>query len=209
MQHQDNKNSKHLLLGVTGSIATGKSTVANMLAKLGAPIIDFDVLAREVVEPDKPAWSDIAAYFGDKVLEDNRTLNRKRLSDIVFNNAEKRKKLESFTHPRIQELYLQKLENLIQRDPKVIVQVVVPLLIEVKMQTLFHKLLVVYTPPATQIRRLMERDGITEEQAKKILQSQISIDEKVKLADYVIHNDKSFADTRRQVDELWLTLKKE
>ena len=207
--NQNNTTSSHFLLGVTGSIATGKSTVANMLAELGAPIIDFDVLAREVVEPDKPAWADIVDYFGDKVLEDNRTLNRKALSDIVFNDADKRKKLESFTHPRIQELYQKKLDHLIQQNPKVIVQVVVPLLIEVNMQDLFHKLLVVYTPPSTQIQRLMERDGIAKTQAQKILQSQISIDEKVKAADYVVRNDKSLEETKSQVDDLWLILKEE
>ena len=180
-----------------------------MLAELGAPIIDFDMLAREVVEPDKPAWADIVEFFGDKVLEENRALNRKALSDIVFNDADKRKKLESFTHPRIQELYLQKLDCLTRQDPNAIVQVVVPLLIEVNMQKLFHKLLVVYTPPETQMQRLVQRDGIAQAQAQKILQSQISIDEKVRVADYVIHNDKSIKDTRKQVNDLWSTLKKE
>ena len=95
-----------LLLGVTGGIATGKSTVVNMLRELGAPIIDFDVLAREVVEPEKPAWKDIVAYFGEQVLQEDRQLDRKKLSDIVFRDFEKRKKLESFTHPRIFEAFI-------------------------------------------------------------------------------------------------------
>jgi len=96
-------HDNRLLLGVTGGIATGKSTVVTMLQQKGAPVIDFDLLSRKVVEPDKPAWQDIVAYFGRQVLQDNQTLDRKKLSALVFRDLEKRKKLESFTHPRIYE----------------------------------------------------------------------------------------------------------
>jgi dephospho-CoA kinase len=208
-QNENHRPGNHLLLGVTGSIATGKSTVADMLAELGAPIIDFDRLAREVVEPGMPAWKAIVDYFGESVLENNQSINRKALSNIVFNDAVKRKKLESFTHPRIQDLFIQQFEAHTKQNPNMIVQAVVPLLIEVNMQPLFHKLLVVYTPPSIQISRLMERDGISSAQARKILDSQISIDEKVKHADYVIHNDKSLDDTRSQVKDLWKALQRD
>jgi dephospho-CoA kinase len=200
---------RRLLVGVTGSIATGKSTVAAMLAELGAPMIDFDVLAREVVEPGKPAWESIVEFFGRQVLNDDRTLNRKALSAIVFNDLEKRKKLESFTHPRIQEQFIIQLDKVTQKDPAAIVQVVIPLLIETNLQYLFHKLLVVYTPREIQVKRLMTRDKISEAEAVNILQSQVSIEEKVGYADYVIRNDKSLADTRQQVEVLWLELKAE
>ncbi len=201
------EKSSRLLLGVTGSIATGKSTVANILAELGAPMIDFDLLARKVVEPAKPAWKDIIDFFGEEVLNRDKSLNRKALSDIVFNQPEKRKKLESFTHPRIQECFINQLDEITKKDANAIIQVVVPLLIEVKMQSLFDKLLVVYATPEIQVKRLMKRDSITEQQAIKILSTQISIDEKVTYADYVIHNEKSLADTRRQVEELWVVLR--
>jgi dephospho-CoA kinase len=195
-----------LLVGVTGSIATGKSTVARMLETLGAPIIDFDLLARQVVEPDEPAWKDIVAFFGEQVLQEDRTIDRKQLSDIVFNDLVKRKKLESFTHPRIQERFVMQLTEITQQDPAAIVQVVIPLLIELNLQYLFDKLVVVHIPQALQVQRLAERDRITEAAALNILQSQLSIDEKVKYADYVVDNHSTLDDTQRQVETLWQSL---
>lgn len=200
-------NDNRLLLGVTGSIATGKSTVAAMLEELGAPIIDFDVLAREVVEPEEPAWKEIVEYFGKQVLNDDKSLDRKKLSDVVFNDLEKRKKLESFTHPRIQERFVVQLAEITKKDPNAIVQVVIPLLIEINLQYLFHKLLVVYTPQEMQVQRLATRDKITEAEALNILQSQLSIEEKAGYADYVINNDGSLEETREQVEKLWEELK--
>ena len=107
-----NRNPHRLLLGVTGSIGTGKSTVAKMLEELGAPIIDFDVLSRIVVEPGKPAYQDIVSFFGEQVLAEDKTLDREKLREIVFRDMEKRKKLESFTHPRIREAYAEQVEQL-------------------------------------------------------------------------------------------------
>lgn len=200
-------NDNRLLVGVTGSIATGKSTVATMLEKQGAPIIDFDILSREVVEPDEPAWKDIIAFFGEQVLQEDRSIDRQKLSDIIFNDMVKRKKLESFTHPRIQERFIIQLTEITQKDPDAIIQVVVPLLIEVNMLYLFDKILVIHIPQPEQVKRLAKRDNITEETALNILQSQISIDEKVGYADYVIHNENSVEETQDQVEKLWLKLK--
>jgi dephospho-CoA kinase len=176
----------HLLLGVTGGIATGKTTVANMLEELGAPIIDFDVLARRVVEPDKPAWKDIVAYFGEEILLEDRTIDRKKLSGIVFNDAEKRRKLEGFIHPRAGDEYAEEVGRITTADPNAIIQAVIPLLFEAKMQDMFEKTLLVYTNRETQIERLVPRDGISEEEAARILDAQLPIDEKVGLADFVI-----------------------
>ena len=195
-----------LLLGVTGGIASGKTTVANMLQELGAPIIDFDVLARKVVEPGKPAWKDIVEFFGKQVLQDDGQLDRKKLSGIVFRDMEKRKKLESFTHPRIHEEFVKQVNEIATKNPDAIIQVVIPLLIELNLQYIFHKLLVVYIPREKQIERLMRRDGITEEEAANILRAQLPIDEKLGYADFVIHNDGSMEDTRKQVNELWQRL---
>jgi|GEM_PF-6491 len=196
-----------LLLGVTGGIATGKSTVVEMLKKKGAPVIDFDLLARKVVEPDRPAWKDIVAFFGEQVLAPDRTLDRKKLGDIVFGDLEKRKKLESFTHPRIFEEFIRELNAIVAQDPQAIIQVDVPLLIELNLQYMFHKLLVVYVPPEVQIKRLMERDGISREEAAGRLKAQLPIEEKVGYADFVIHNEGTLAETQKQVDELWEKLK--
>jgi dephospho-CoA kinase len=196
-----------LLLGVTGGIASGKTTVVNMLNELGAPVIDFDVLAREVVEPGRPAWKDIVGYFGEQILKEDKHLDRKKISDIVFRDMEKRKKLEGFTHPRIHEEFVKQLDEIVKKDPNAIVQVDVPLLIEQNLQYIFHRTLLVYIPEEKQIERLVKRDGISREEAADRLKAQLPIDEKVGYADFVIYNDKSVEETRKQVEELWKTLK--
>ncbi|MBI5584748.1 MAG: dephospho-CoA kinase [Deltaproteobacteria bacterium] len=198
---------RRLLLGVTGGIATGKSTVVRLLAEKGAPVIDFDLLARKVVEPGQPAWKDIVAYFGEQVLQEDRTLDRGKFSDLVFRDLEKRKKLEGFTHPRILGEFIAELNAIVAQDPEAIIQVDVPLLIELNLQYLFHHILVVHVPREVQINRLMVREGIGREEALVRLKAQLPIDEKVSYADFVIHNEGTLEETRRQVDELWEKLK--
>jgi dephospho-CoA kinase len=196
-----------LLLGVTGGRATGKSTVVRMLKELGAPVIDFDLLARKVVEPEEPAWRDIVAYFGTQILLEDRNLDRKKLSEIVFGDLEKRKKLEGFTHPRIQMEFIQQLNEIVAKDPEAIIQVDVPLLIESNMSYLFHKILVVSTTAETQVKRLMEREGISREEAATLLKAQLPIEEKVGYADFIIDNNGSLEETRKQVENLWKVLR--
>ena len=197
-----------LLLGVTGGIASGKTTVANMLRELGAPIIDFDLIARKVVEPGTPALREIVDYFGKQVLQEDGTLDRKAVSDIVFRDFEKRKKLESFTHPRIHEEFEKQVQEIAEKNPNAVIQVVIPLLIELNLQYMFHKILVVYIPMEEQVKRLAKRDGITIEEAANILKSQLPIDEKVGYADFVIHNEDSPEETLDQVKEVWEKLKR-
>ena len=200
-------NDKRILLGVTGGIASGKSTVARMLEELGAPIIDFDLLSRVVVEPEKSAWQEIVSYFGEQVLLADKTLDRKKLSEIVFRDPEKRKKLESFTHPRIHQEFVRLVKEHTARDPEVIIQAVIPLLIEAGLQYLFHKLLLVYIPQEDQVRRLMDRDKVSREMAQSILAAQLPIDEKRAYADFIIDNSGSLEDTQKQVKEAWQKLK--
>jgi dephospho-CoA kinase len=200
-------DDNRLLLAVTGGIASGKSTVSNMLEEMGAPIVDFDVIARKVVEPGTSALKDIVEYFGKQVLNEDGSLDRKRLSKIVFGDLEKRKKLEGFTHPRIHEAWVGEVNRIAEKDPDAIIQVAVPLLIELNMQYMFHKVLVVYVPQEKQVERLMKRDGITEKEAEDILNAQLPIDEKLGYADFVIYNDGTIEETRKQVDDLWKTLK--
>ncbi len=200
-------DDNRLILGITGGIASGKSTVSKMLEELGAPSVDFDILARRVVEPGRPAWADIVDYFGRQVLGEDGKIDRKKLSKIVFHDLEKRKRLESFTHPRIHEEFLKEVEKITSKDPNAIIQAVIPLLIEANLQYLFHKVVVVYIPPQEQIRRLMKRDGISRVEAENILKAQIPIDEKLGYADYVIYNDGPIEKTREQVEKLWKSLK--
>ncbi|MBW2336796.1 MAG: dephospho-CoA kinase, partial [Deltaproteobacteria bacterium] len=200
-------SDNRLLLGVTGSIATGKTTVAMMLEELGARTIDFDVLSRVVVEPGKPAWKDIVAFFGEQVLNKDQTLDRDKLREIVFKDLEKKKKLESFQHPRIGEEFIKLVKQYADEDPEAIIQVVVPLLIEVNMHPLFHNLLMVYATEEEQKKRLMERDGSTEEMAMNMIRSQLSVEEKKGFCDLVIDNSGSLDETRKQVQKLWKKLK--
>jgi len=195
------------VLGVTGGIASGKTTVANMLEDLGVPIIDFDLLSRQVVEPGQPAFKDITDYFGDGVIDKNGTLDRKRLSTIVFRNPAKRKILEGITHPRIVEAFVRQIKEMAEKDPHGIVQVVIPLLFEVNLTHLVHKVLVVYISPDKQIERLTKRDKISHKEAENILKAQMPIDQKVAKADFVIHNEGNIDETRKAVYALWRSLK--
>jgi dephospho-CoA kinase len=196
-----------ILLGVTGGVASGKTTVVRMLEQLGAPVIDFDLLSRKVVEPGKPAWKEIVAYFGEQVLLEDRTLDRKKLSDIVFRDMEKRKKLEGFIHPRIFEEFIRLVKEITSKDPDAIIQVDVPLMIEMNLQYIFHKILLVYMPEEMQVERLMKRDRISEETARNMIRSQLPIEEKRGYADFIVDNSGTLEETRRQVEEIWKKLK--
>jgi len=198
-----------LIVGVTGGIASGKSTVSRMLEETGVPAVDFDALARQVVEPGQPALKEIVGLFGEKVLRGDGRLDRKKLAGIVFADERKRKALENITHPRIVEAFLNRASGIAAREPYAIIQAVVPLLFEVNLQHLVHKVLLVYIPREMQIDRLMKRDGISREAAENILKAQLPIDEKLGYADFVIHNEGTLEETRRQVEQVWEELKKE
>jgi dephospho-CoA kinase len=202
------RNDNYLLVGVTGGIASGKTVVAKMLEALGAPIIDFDVLARQVVEPGEPAFTQVVDYFGKQILQEDGSLDRKKLSRIVFQDTEKRTQLEDFTHPPIYEAFLKGVNAITDKDPEAIIQAVVPLLIEKNLQSIFDKVLVVYVPQEKQIERLVERDGISIGEAAHMLKAQLPIDEKLAYADFVVNNEGSMEETKRQVEEIWLELKR-
>ena len=199
-------NKRGVLLGVTGGIATGKSTVARLLEEKGAPLVDFDELSRAVVEPGKEAWQEIVSFFGEEVLLPDRTLNRRKVSEIVFRDPAKRKRLESITHPRIHEEFRARVSAITSRDPGAIIQAAIPLLIETNLQSLFDKILLVYTPREVQIRRLMDRDRIPEGMALSILAAQMPIEEKKAYADYIVDNSGPLEETASQVDEVWRDL---
>ena len=208
MADEERGKRRIMLLAVTGGVATGKSTVSRILEELGAPLIDFDVLARKVVEPGKPAWKEIVNYFGKGVLQDDGRIDRKMLSAVVFQDEAKRKRLESFTHPRIFEEFQRQVEEVASGKPDAIVQAGIPLLIELNLQHRFDKVLLAYAPQETQIDRLMKRDRVSREAATNVLKAQGPIDEKVRYADFVIRNDGPLEDTRKQVEAVWQELKK-
>ena len=177
-----------LLVGLTGGIATGKSTVDGLLRDLGAEIIDADVLAREVVEPGEPALDEIVAEFGRGVLEPGGCLDRKALGAIVFADPERRRKLEAMTHPRIRERFQRQLEVLAACGFRGLVIFDAAVMIESGNYRNMDRLVVVVTDEPTQIARLMARDGIARDEAIRKIRSQMPLAEKAKLADYVIDN---------------------
>jgi dephospho-CoA kinase len=161
-----------------------------------------------VVEPGKPAWEDIVAYFGKQVLHDDQTLDREKVREIVFRDLEEKKKLESFLHPRISEEFIKMVDEYTRQDPEAIIQAVVPLLIETNMQAFFHNILMVYATEDEQKRRLMARDGCTEEMAMNMIRSQLSVEEKKGYCDLIIDNSGTEKETHKQVKRLWTKLKK-
>ncbi len=197
-----------LVIGLTGGIASGKSTVAGMLVEKGAHLIDADKLAREAVEPDQPAWREIVDWLGQSILMPDRNIDRARLANIVFNEHHKLDKLNKIIHPRVGARLLDLSEEINKHDPDAVVVYDVPLLIEAGMQKMVDLVLLVYVPRETQILRLQERDKISRDEAETRLKAQKPLEDKIKDADVIIDNQGTLVETARQVDQFWATLKK-
>lgn len=191
-----------LLAGLTGGIATGKSTVSAMFAHLGCRLIDADLLAREVVAPGQPAHAAIVAEFGREVLLPDGDLDRKRLGAVVFADAERRKRLEAITHPAIRQRQMRILSVLEEEEFEGVVIWDAALLIESGGAAGMDRVIVVFADEATELRRLMARDGVSEADALARIRSQMPVVDKAKRAHYVIDNSGSRADTEAQVREV-------
>ncbi len=186
------------LIGLTGGIASGKSTVAKILKRLGAAIVDADALAREVVEPGHDAWKDIVEAFGAEVLQPDQTLDRQKLRATIFNNPAARKKLEAIIHPRVRALAEERIHQHAAAGYEIVVYEV-PLLFEGNLHEWLRPVVLVACDLDIQKRRLQERDGLSVETSQKHIDAQMSLAEKRRLADYVIENDGSFEDLEREV----------
>lgn len=177
--------SKPLRIGLTGGIASGKSTVAELFADLGVAVIDTDVIAREVVQPGQPALIEIRRFFGDSVFKDDGTLDRSALRQLIFSDDAARAQLEAILHPLIQEETIQR----VNAASGSYVVIVVPLLADSPLREHIDRVLVVDCDEATQIERLLTRDAETEDQARRILAAQASREQRLQIADDVIHNN--------------------
>jgi len=191
------KSHTPLRIGLTGGIASGKSTVAELFSGLGVPVIDTDIIAREVVLPGQPALAEIRDAFGDTVFEDG-VLNRAAMRQQIFSNNDVKRRLEAILHPRIQQETIEQA-NASGGDYQLIV---VPLLTESPLRDYVDRILVVDCDVETQIARLLARDAETEDQARRILATQASRDERLAIADDVIHNDTSIEAMSSQVSAL-------
>jgi dephospho-CoA kinase len=196
-----------LNVGLTGGIASGKSTVAQMFVALGAHLIDFDKLAHEVQEPGKTAWKEIIKYFGDGILNQDNTINRNRLAQIVFTDKKKLEALNNIVHPLVFDLWQERLDEIKRQEERAIVLADVPLLFEGKMQDLFDLTMLILISPEEQICRLMERNGLSSDDAQLRLKNQMPIADKVGLVDIVIDNQSDVPQTQKKVAEIWQQLK--
>ncbi|CQR54774.1 dephospho-CoA kinase [Paenibacillus riograndensis] len=192
-----------MIMGLTGGIASGKSTVSAMFVDKGARLVDADVIAREVMLPGHPVLAAAVQQFGEDILLPDGTLNRARLGEIVFNDSEARQKLNDLTHPAIRREIKNRMYALEQEDPQRLTLVDIPLLYESELDNLFEEITVVYVPRELQLARLMERNGLTLQQAEGRLQAQMDIELKRSRANYVIDNSRDLAYAKQQVDVLW------
>jgi len=200
---------KFLLVGLTGGIATGKSTVSALLRQLGCEIIDADLLAREVVEPGRPAWTTIVAEFGQDVVTGDGALDRKKLGALVFANPERRRRLEAITHPAIRERFQARLDELAEHGFTGIVVFDAAVMIESGNYKNMDRLVVVVTDEPTQMARLRGRDGTDDAEGRRKIASQMPLAEKAKLADYVIDNSGDRQATAEQVRRVFAALMSE
>ncbi|TMW71898.1 dephospho-CoA kinase [Alteribacter natronophilus] len=199
-----------MIIGLTGGIASGKSTVSSMFGKWDIPVVDADRIARDVVEPGQPAYGKIVRAFGEEVLFEDGTLNRKALGSIIFNDEEKRNTLNSIVHPAVREEMKRQRDDWLHRGYAHVV-LDIPLLIESELDYLVDKSLLVYVDEQTQLTRLMERDQAGEADARSRIRSQMPLGDKRARVNETVDNTGTVAETEEQVKNVlakWGVIKK-
>jgi len=197
-----------LIVGLTGGIVGGKSTVASMFRDLGAKIIDADRLGHSVILPYKPAWKKIVKLFGEEILRNDLTIDREKLGKIVFGDQALLKKLNEITHPEIIKLIKKEInlaKNKTHNHGKILI-IDAALIYEAKIDRCMDKIIVVYIGKDEQIKRLIKRNNLSKDEALQRVKSQMPMKEKVKMADYVIDNNDTLDKTKEQVETIWQSL---
>ncbi|KEP26655.1 dephospho-CoA kinase [Bacillus zhangzhouensis] len=190
-----------LVIGLTGGIASGKSTVSQMIKEQGIRVVDADVIAKEAVAKGTPALRQIVQTFGEDVLLPNGELNRQQLGALIFSEEEKRKQLNAIVHPEVRkEMLKQRDEGINHQETFVVLDI--PLLFESQLESLVDRIIVVYTTPELQLSRLMSRNDLSEEEALNRIHSQQPLEEKCQKADRVIENTKDLAFMRKQLQNI-------
>ncbi|MBV5123092.1 dephospho-CoA kinase [Bacillus halotolerans] len=190
-----------LVIGLTGGIASGKSTVANMLIDKGITVIDADIIAKQAVEIGMPAYRQIIDEFGEDILLENGDIDRRKLGALVFTNEQKRLALNSIVHPAVREEMLKRRDESIANQETFVV-LDIPLLFESKLESLVDKIIVVSVTKELQLERLTKRNQLTEEEALSRIRSQMPLEEKVSRADNVIDNSGTLEETKQQLEEI-------
>ncbi len=196
-----------LLLGLTGGMGSGKTTVARLFKELGAHVLDADVISRSLVEPEQPAWQEIIDLLGKGVLRDDQTLDRGKIADIVFSDPEKKRALEAILHPRVMAEEQVLYQKIAEKEPGALVVVDAALLIESGNYRKVDKVIVIACDEATQIQRILAGNTFSREDAGRRLRQQMPLEEKIKFADYVIHNNSGLPELKKKVVELFSQLK--
>jgi dephospho-CoA kinase len=197
-----------LIVGLTGGIVSGKSTVALMFKDLGAKIVDADKLGHSVILPHRPAWKKIVKIFGKDILQNDLIIDRKKLGKIVFANQSLLKKLNEITHPEIIKIIKKEIDsakNKTHNQQKILI-IDAALIYEAKIDRLMDKVIVVYIDEGEQIKRLIKRNNLSKDEVSRRIKSQMPIKEKIKIADYVIDNSNSLDETKKQVEKIWKNL---
>ncbi|MFZ2087092.1 MAG: dephospho-CoA kinase [Desulfobaccales bacterium] len=196
-----------LKIALTGGPGSGKSTVARMFRDLGAEVIDADEVAYAVVAPGQPAWEELRREFGPEFFQEDGSLNRAKMSDLVFQDAEARRQLNAIVHPRLTREIVRRVQDLAARGENLVI-IEVPLLFEAGREKNFDVIIVVDADEKTQIERLSVRDGRTPEEAQGILKAQWPLSAKKSRADFVVDNRGFLAETQGQVKKVWDRLKR-
>ena len=194
------------VVGLTGGIASGKSVVSNMLRDLGASIIDADEISREIMIPHTKSWEEVITLYGNDLLLEDLTIDRKKLAISVFKDSEQIKKLNRIVHPYIMQRIEEMIEEIRDKNPQALVIVDAALLVETGVYKHYDKLIVVYVSKKTQLKRLMIRDAMSREEAKSRIDLQSPLTEKLKVADYIIENEGSLSKTREEVEKVYKAL---
>ena len=197
-----------IIIGLTGSVGSGKSTVSNFFKDLGAYVIDWDELARKVTRPNLAAWKEVVDHFDKGILNDDLTIDRQKLADIVFSDKEKLAKLNQIVHPRVFQEDEAITDEIKGHDPDALIVKDIPLLFEVTPPIFVDKVIVVTTSEQIRLRRL-EAKGMNRKEAQRRTKSQLPLEKKIESADFVINNDGPLEETRKQVEEICSLLRQE
>jgi len=197
-----------IFVGLTGGIASGKSEVSRIFKKLGAYIIDADEIAHALLEPNTTIWKKVVKSFGTEILRPDQTIDRKRLGQMVFDDPEKLAVLNAILHPSVFAEKERRLKAIVQADPQAVVVFDVPLLIETRAHEWVDKVIVVTVDRKTQLKRLMERNGLSRQEAQKRIRAQMPLSEKAKYADYLIDSRGSLSKMEIQIRQIFEEIKR-